>query len=238
MAEQARSTFRRINDRFGLAQALAPLVRSEVAMGRGAASQRSIEELITLADTSDQGPFPLMAAAGAAMHRGDGALTVQLARRAQQEAEVRGGGSYEPRVLQAVGLTQLGRAEEALSVLEPIEVHPFSQSAGALAYALTGDAAAAITHADAVIAAEGASYLDQVLAYVAAGSASARLGDMDRAALWLEAAVARALGVGDVVAIALATSASQAVLGVVHPAHDPSAPLGAGWEAVVQGLRV
>jgi class 3 adenylate cyclase len=238
MAEQARSTFRRINDRFGLAQALAPLVRSEVAMGRGVAAQRSIEELITLADTSDQGPFPLMAAAGAAMHRGDGALAVQLARRAQQEAEIRGGGSYEPRVLQAVGLTQLGRADEALSVLEPIEAHPFSQSAGALAYALTGDADAAIAHADAVIAAEGASYLDQVLAYVAAGSASARLGDMDRAALWLEAAVARALGVGDVVTIALATSASQTVLGVVHPAHDPSAPLGAGWETVVQGLRV
>lgn len=238
MAEQARSTFRRINDRFGLAQALAPLVRSEVAMGRGASAQRSIEELITLADTSDQGPFPLMAAAGAAMHRGDGSLTVQLGRRAQQEAEVRGGGSYEPRVLQAIGLAQLGKPEEALSVLEPIEAHPFSQSAGALVYALLGDAESAIANADLVIAAEGASYLDQVLAYVAAGSASARLGDRDRAALWLEAATARALGVGDVVTIALATGASQAILGVVHPAHDPSAPMGAGWETVVQGLRV
>jgi class 3 adenylate cyclase/tetratricopeptide (TPR) repeat protein len=236
MAEQARTTFRRIGDRFGLAQSLAPLVRSEVAMGRSAAAQRSLEELVTLGESSDQGPFPFMAAAGAAMHRGDGQFAVQMARRATHEAEQRGGGSFEPRVVEAIGLMQSGRADEALTLVEPVEPHPFAQSAAALAYALSGAAEPAIAQAERVAAADGASYLDQVVAYVAAGSASARIGEPDRAALWFEAATARALGVGDVVAIALATRTAHAVLGNTHPAHDPQAQLGLGWETVVAGL--
>jgi hypothetical protein len=47
-------------------------------------AQRSApaKELLTLAEMSIQGPFPLMAVAGAAMHRGDGATAVAIADRA------------------------------------------------------------------------------------------------------------------------------------------------------------
>jgi tetratricopeptide (TPR) repeat protein len=236
MAEGARATFRRLNDQFGLAQALAPMVRSEVAMGRSASAQRSIEELIALADTSDQGPIPLMAAAGASMHRGDGAHTLQLARRAVEMTEERGGGTFEQNVIETLALLQLGRPDDALAAIEPVAPHPFAQTAAALAHAMGGDPHMAIEFAAAVVSAEGSTYLDQVIAYVAAGSAHATLGQLDQAALSFDAAVARALGVGDVVAIALATHASLQVTGVLHGAHDPSAPLGVGWQTVVDGL--
>ena len=81
-ADQARSRFKKLNDKFGLIQATAPLLRAQIALGQAGAAQRSTEELLTLADMSVQGPFPLMAVAGAAMHRGDGATAVAIADRA------------------------------------------------------------------------------------------------------------------------------------------------------------
>ena len=65
---------------FGLIQSLAALVRAQVALGKTAAAQRSSEELLTLADTGQHGAFPLLAVAGAAMHRGQGATAEAMAR--------------------------------------------------------------------------------------------------------------------------------------------------------------
>lgn len=41
--------------------------------------------------------------------------------------------------------------------------------------------------------------------------------------------MARAIGVGDVVAIRLATGAYRTVTGQQHPAHDERAAIGDGW---------
>ena len=55
-------------------------------------SQRSSEELIALAETGTQGPFPLMAVAGAAMHRGNGiGRRVAMAERTIEEMRSNGG---------------------------------------------------------------------------------------------------------------------------------------------------
>jgi hypothetical protein len=101
---------------------------------------------------------------------------------------------------------------------------------------LTGDAKEALRRAEQVAGAEGATYLDEVLAYVAAGNAHAQLDDPSQAALCVEAAVARAMGVGDVVATALATRAFQQITGQRHPAADEHTLLGRGWLTVIDHL--
>jgi hypothetical protein len=93
-------------------------------------------------------------------------------------------------------------------------------------------------HANAVAHAEGATYLDQVFAYVAAAGAYAQQGDLTQAELAAEAAVARAMAVGDVVATALATTAFHAVTARTHVAYDDRTELGEGWERVVQQLTI
>jgi hypothetical protein len=81
LADQARSRFKKLNDKFGLIQATAPLLRAQIALSQAGAAQRSTEELLTLADMSVQGPFPLMAVAETAMHRAT-ATAVAIADRA------------------------------------------------------------------------------------------------------------------------------------------------------------
>ena len=69
---------------------------------------------------------------------------------------------------------------------------------------------------------------------MAAAGAAARLGQAEQAELSAQAAVARALGTGDVVAMSLATHTYAAVTGNHHPAHDERTPLGDGWATVVR----
>ncbi len=236
-AEKARARFKKLNDKFGMIQALAPLVRTQVAMGRNAAAHRTSEELLTMSDTASNGPFPLMAVAGAAMHRGAGQVALTLAQRALTEMATSGGQAFEPTVILALAHAQLGQLDEALAAIESVPAfgheHPFTRAAAALLAAATGRPKEAIEHADAVTHLHGATYLDQVFAYVAAAGASAQLGDNEQAALAAEAAVARAIGVGDVVAIGLSTGVYAAVTGQVHPAHDTRTQLGDGWTTLL-----
>ena len=238
LAEKARNRFKRLNDRFGLIQALAPLVRTQVALGRFAASQRSSEELVALAESGRQGPFPLMAVAGAAMHRGQFSVALATADRAIAEMELVGANTFEPMVVRALAPTQAGRTEEALVAIESVAVHgvdhPFTHAVAALVHLGVGDAATALTHAAAVSHGSGATYLDDVFAYVAAAGAHATLGDVTQAELSAEAAIVRAVGVGDVVATVLATSAFHAVTGRTHSAHDDRTPLGEGWQHIIR----
>jgi class 3 adenylate cyclase/tetratricopeptide (TPR) repeat protein len=240
LADQARSRFKKLNDKFGLIQATAPLLRAQIALGQAGAAQRSTEELLALADMSVQGPFPLMAVAGAAMHRGDGAMAVAIADRALSETEEMNGSAFEPHVARLVGLLQLGRVDEALvafSELSPDALtHPFSNGAGALLYATLGAPTDALDHAEQVEHAAGATYLDEVFAYVGAASAHAQLNDKAQATLSIEAAVVRALDVGDVIAIALATNAYQHLIGRPHPAFDQPTQLETGWLNVIDNL--
>jgi hypothetical protein len=239
-AEKARNRFKKLNDRFGLIQALAPLVRSQVALGRFAASQRSSEELISLAETGRQGPFPLMAVAGAAMHRGNGNIAEAMAQRALAEMRITGSQAFEPTVILAAALVQQGRAEEALAAIESVPehglAHPFTRAVAALVHVVSGQPDLALEAANAVADTEGATYLDQVFAYVAAAGAHSQHGDLVQAELAAQAAVAVAIGVGDVVATCIATATFQSVTGRVHPAFDDRTQMGDGWEYVVQQL--
>ncbi|HQY15139.1 MAG TPA: adenylate/guanylate cyclase domain-containing protein [Ilumatobacteraceae bacterium] len=240
LAEKARVRFKKLNDKFGLIQALAPLVRAQVALGRHAAAQRSAEELLTLADTAHNGPAPLMAVAGAAMHRGNANVAAAMAERALAEITAMGGRLYEPMLVLALSYAQLGRTDEALATIESVppegDNHPFTHAVAALVYAAVGQPELATGHADAVTHADGATYLDQVFAYVAAAGAAVQMGDTAQAELTAQAAVARAIGVGDVVATALATAMFHAVSGATHPAHDERTPLGDGWVRLVRLL--
>jgi class 3 adenylate cyclase/tetratricopeptide (TPR) repeat protein len=240
LADQARSRFKKLNDKFGLIQATAPLLRAQIALGQAGAAQRSTEELLTLADMSVQGPFPLMAVAGAAMHRGDGATAVAIADRAIAETDELNGSAFEPHIARLVGLLQLGRIDEAriaFAELQPHELtNPFANGAGALLYATLGSPIEALGYAGEVAQAAGATYLDEVFAYVGAASAHTQLGNKPQATLSIEAAVVRALDVGDVVAIALATNAYQHLIGRPHPAFDQPTQLEAGWLTVIDNL--
>ena len=240
LAEQARSRFKKLKDRFGLIQATAPLLRAQIALGQAGAAQRSTEELLTLAEMSVQGPFPLMAVAGAAMHRGDGATAVEIADRAIAETDELNGSAFEPHIARLVGLLQLGRIDEAsisFSELKPHELaHPFANGAAALLYATLREPDLSLEHAHQVAEAAGATYLDEVFAYVGAASAHVQLGNKPQATLSIEAAVVRALDVGDVVAIALATNAYQHLIGRPHPAFDQPTQLEAGWLTVIDSL--
>ena len=92
---------------------------------RTTAAQRTVEELISLSTGSRQGVFPIGAAAGAAMHRGNGAVAVQLAERALTELEHTGGMVFEPTVMLCIACLQVGdieRAEQTLALVPPDKV--------------------------------------------------------------------------------------------------------------------
>lgn len=240
LAEKARNRFKRLGDKFGLIQSMSPLVRSQVALGRFAASQRTSEELIAIAESGRQGPFPLMAVAGAAMHRGNAVVAGAMAERAIAEIALIGSSPLEPTVVLAMALVQLDRVDEALvaieSVLEPDDHHPFSQAVAAMVYMASGQPELAVQHAQSVAHTDGATYLDEVFAYVAAAGAFAQMADIAQAELAAQAAVARAMAVGDVVATALATATFRAVTGTAHSAFDDRTQLGEGWERLVEVL--
>jgi class 3 adenylate cyclase/tetratricopeptide (TPR) repeat protein len=238
-AERARSTFRKLNDKFGLVQSLAALIRLQTALGRTTTAQRSAEELLSLAETANQGAVPLLAIAGAAMHRGDAAVAVDMAERTIVRMEEAGGASYEPRVMLALGLAQSGRLDEALTMLDTAaelgDQHPFHLAVASLLHALSRDADTALREAEQVTTVPGSTYLDQVFAFVAAASAHSILGRHQQAVLAAEAAVAKSIAVGDVVAIALATRCYQRLTGEPHRAADQTA-LGEGWVRLLDDL--
>ena len=240
LAERARVRFKRLDDRFGLGQALAPLVRSQIALGRTTAAQRTVEELISLSTGSRQGVFPIGAAAGAAMHRGNGAVAVQLAERALTELEHTGGMVFEPTVMLCIACLQVGdieRAETAIADLPDFgRDQPFAAAAAALLATLAHRPEQAIERAAVVIRAHGATYLDQVIAHVAAAGAHKQMGAFAPARLDAEAAVARATSVGDVVAIAFATAAHHRITGEPDSHVADTATLGEGWATVVSLL--
>ena len=164
-------------------------MRAQVALGRFAAAQRSSEELVALAETSRQGPFPLMAVAGAAMHRGNGSAAAAMAERALAEMRSTGGQAFEPVVILAVAQLQLGRPDEALATIESVQAHgadhPFTHAVMALVHAAhRAHRGSRWSTPQAVTHAPGATYLDEVFAYVAAAGAHAAAGHRPRRQSW------------------------------------------------------
>ena len=244
LAESARAKFRKLNDKFGLIQSLAPLVRTQVATGQWSNAQRSSEELLSLADTAAMGPMPLMAIAGAAMHRGDGAVALAMATRAAAEVQSMGGGLREPAIIAALASAQLDRIDDALALVDEIDLaeqqHPFADSVAALVLAMAQDPQRALTHAQRALDASGATYLDTIFANLGAGSAHAQLGQVDLALAAFRTARNTAVMVGDVVAIALTTQAAPRVLGEGQAAAstDGDFNLSDGWRRVIDLLAV
>jgi hypothetical protein len=222
-------------------QSLSALVRIQTALGRSSATHRSIEELLSLADNSPLGPMPVLAVAGAAMHRGDGQMALTTVERGLEAMETRTAGAFEAIVVRTIAFLQVGRIDDALTALESIDdesmEHPFAQVGAALTHSLSGDADAALAAADRVAATAGASYLDRAIAAVAAAGAHSSLGDRSAAESVLHEALTECLTVGDVVAIALLQRTYCHVLGAEHASGvgDQSA-LGDGWLTVVAAL--
>jgi class 3 adenylate cyclase/tetratricopeptide (TPR) repeat protein len=239
-AERAYGRFRKLADPFGTVQSLAALVRVQVAQGRSAAAQRSAEELAALAESGRNGTFPLLAAAGAAMHLGHGSVAASLAERAIDLNRANGADTTEASTVLALALAQQGRVDDAMIIVDELADaagnHPFAGAVAALVHTLAHRPHDALEHARRVAVTEGATYLDEVFANVAAAGAHAQLGNGEHARAAAEAAVARSLAVGDVVAVALSAGAFEEVTGQPHDALDRTR-LGDGWVRVLSMLR-
>ena len=236
LSRRALTSFRQIDDKFGAVQALGPRMRALVALGRTQEAERGIEESLAISDSFGDLSFPMMAAAGAAVHLGLGQRAVGIGELALERSAAMGADGSESRVTYALALCQVKRADDALAVLDAVTVgSPYFWSVRALARALTGDSAGAVADSDAVDADEGSSYLDRVVADVAAAAAHLQLDDRDAAVAVLGRARSAAGAAGDVVAREVVTAAHEVLLGEEH--RNETDHLGPGWRCVVEGLR-
>ena len=179
LGEKALAGFRRIDDRFGIIQALGTLNRAFVASGRTADAERSVEEIMVLADAFGEMAYPVMAAAGTAMHLGKGRRAAELGAEAVRHLDTTGANVDEARVVAAFGELLDGAPEQALTVLLDVDVDasPFGLAARATANAMLGDHKAAIADVHAVealaeVPESNVSYWDLWIARIA-GVASA-----------------------------------------------------------------
>ncbi len=132
-------------------------------------------------------------------------------------------------------MCQVGRADEALVVLDVVEnVTPYMLSVRALAQAMTGDPSGSIVDAGLVDDDSGASYLDRVIAGTSAGAAAMQLGQRDDAVARFDDASATARSAGDVVARELVGLTRSVVLH--EPADHDAGHLGSGWRSVASSL--
>ncbi len=234
LSRRALTGFRELNDRFGIVQALAPRMRALVALGRNQEAERNLEEALSMADSFGDLAIPMMAAAGTAAHLGLGARAVTLGEVALERMLAMHASGSEARVTLALGLCQVGDPDRALATLLDVDQPgPYASAVTALASAMAGIAQEAIESADRVIGDETSTYLDRVLADISAASAllatdPAMAGDR------LTRARRTASDAGDAAAIALARSASQALVEDLEVGRVEH--LGDGWKRVIAGL--
>lgn len=235
LSRRALTSFRQLGDKFGAVQALSPRMRALVALGRTHEAERGIEESLAMSDSFGHLSFPMMAAAGTAVHLGLGDRGLAISEQALERSEAMGADGSESRVTLALALCQVGRADEAMAVLdEVVNPTPYHWSVRALARAITSDAAGAIADADRVESDGGSSYLDRVIAGTAAAAARMQLGQRDAAVADFDRAHATASEAGDVVARELVGLTRSVV------SHDEDRQelvhLGDGWKAVAASL--
>ncbi|HUV19712.1 MAG TPA: adenylate/guanylate cyclase domain-containing protein [Ilumatobacteraceae bacterium] len=235
LSRRALTNFRQIGDKFGVVQALAPRMRALVALGRTHEAERGIEESLAMSESFGNLSFPMMAAAGTAVHLGLGDRALSISELALDRSLAMGADGSESRITLALALCQVGRADEALAVLEVVEsVTPYMLSVRALARAITGDPSGSIDDADQVAADAGASYLDRVIAGTSAGAAAMQLGRRDDSVARFDDASSTARGAGDVVARELVGLTRSVVLH--EPSHREAGHLGSGWRSVAASL--
>lgn len=235
LAERALAGFRRIDDRFGTIQVLATLSRSSAALGRFAEVDRTSEELLALSDSFGELAYPELAAAGAAMHVGNGPRAVEHASAAIARLDTTGANVDEGRVVLAFGHLLGGDVDRALTALLDVQVdtNPFALAARATARVLVGDMAGALADVRAVEAmADGGeiSYWDRAVAAVAGVAAATG----DEAVSRAEAVRRIVREVEDVVVVNYAALTLQR-LG--HPCDAPVRTVAiAGWASVAERL--
>ena len=238
LSRRALTEFRALDDRFGLVQALGPRNRALVALGRDQEAERGLEEVLALGDVFGDLAFPMMAAAGTAVHLGLGERAVVVGEIALDRVETMGADGSEATVTYALAQCQTGEAELAMATLEDVEIDSaYAHATRAIAAAMCGDDTQPIADADAVWGLETATYLDRVMVDIAAAAAEVRRGQHSEATARFDRARATADQAGDAVARALAYSATSALLGADSPVSVRGGHhLRAGWHRVISGL--
>ncbi len=235
LSRRALTNFRQIGDKFGVVLALAPRMRALVALGRTHEAERGIEESLAMSESVGDLSIPMMAAAGTAVHLGLGDRALSISEHALDRSLAMGADGSESRITLALALCQVGRADEALAVLDVVRnVTPYMLSVRALARAITGDPAGSIDDAGLVAADAGASYLDRVIAATSAGAAAMQLGRRDDAVARFDDASSTVRTAGDVVARELVGLTRSVVLH--EPSYQEAGHLGSGWRSVAASL--
>ena len=235
LARRALIGFDELGDRFGMTQALSARLRALVALGRTHEAERVLEEVVAVGDAFGNLSFPSMAAAGAAVHLGLGERAVTVGEDALLRISAMGADGSEAKVTMALGLCQVGRPEDALAtLLEATVPSPYHDAVHAVASAMVGDLETAIAEANEVVDGGDGTYLDRVIAEVAAAAAEVGLGRHDEACARLGEAREVARRAGDAIARALVSMAASSLIG-----HDDVADiehLGTGWRTVIATL--
>ena len=212
LSEEARAIFRQLSDRFGETQVLGPMTRALVAVGRIADANRVIEECRALAAPFGLQGFSSTMAAGVAVHLGEGERAAREARLAAEELDDSREAGYDAQVTLALALLQqghVGAAAEVLAELPDAELsRPYGSAVATLVHVADGRIDDALAAAAVVAAAEGASYLDRVLALVGTGLALVRADGDAPVVDALDEAAAVAVAAGDVVAQAIVEAAT------------------------------
>jgi class 3 adenylate cyclase/tetratricopeptide (TPR) repeat protein len=235
MSRRALTSFRQLGDKFGIVQALSPRMRALAALGRTHEAERGIEESLAMSDAFGDLSFPMMAAAGVAVHLGLGDRALGISQQALDRSVAMGADGSESRITLALALCQVGRADDALVVLDEVgDVSPYLRSVRSLAGAITGDPSGAIADADEVWADPGSSYLDRVFAGTAAAAAQLQLANREAAVECFDRTVAVAGEAGDVIARELVTLTRSMLLD--RRRHHELGHLGPGWKVVVDSL--
>jgi len=237
LSRKALLGFREMGDRFGIIQALVPRMRALVALGRESDAERSMEEVMSLADAFGDLAMPTLAAAGTAVHLGLGQRAVSLGEDGLARLEAMHADGTEANITLALAFCQVGEPEQALAQLVNVATErPYSRAVRSIALAMLGAGTEAIAEADAVAAFGDATYLDRVMSEVAAAGAVLAAGEADA----VEVATDRLVGVkrvadrvGDAVAQGVIRAARSRWLDadLVEPER-----LGAGWSVVIDEI--
>ena len=234
LAENALAGFRKVDDRFGMIQALSTLNRAYVASGQFAEANRSVEEVLVLSSSFGAMAYPAIAAAGASMHLGRGGRAAELAEEAVNRLDTTGGNVDEGRVVLAFGRLLDGDVDGALAKLleVDVEVSPFALAARCTALAIIGDSRGALADVVAVESMESVSYWDRAIAQVA-GAVAASGDEAVRRRSELRALVE---DLDDVVVASYASAVLQRFDDHGHdPESDPDLRIG-GWRDVARLL--
>ncbi|MBA3604487.1 MAG: AAA family ATPase [Acidimicrobiia bacterium] len=233
LAERALAGFKEVDDHFGVMQALSPLSRARAGLGKVADAQRGSEESVALGHSFGELGLALQGAAAVALHLGEPQRALILADQVIERNRTTGAVSDEILVVRSVALCQLGRFEEALAAIEPLDVEdfPFGQAARAVVRALNGDGAGAVADAEAVEKTRGPSYFDLGMSRLGATLGAGVLGDESLRQRWLERLSTTAATAGDVVFVGLAQELSDDDRSAVGA--GPAASPGPGWRRIV-----